>query len=184
MKRLWVLVLIFALIENSSAQNAKSGLTRLLDAQLARFPAKAGVYVKHLQSGEEAGVRADEEFSTRSVIKIPIMLLAFQLIDQKKLNLDTRVELRKEDMRGGSGIFSAHDPGLNPTIRDVITEMIITSDNTATDIMIRHVGGVDRVNEWITMAGYTKSKLIQTIDVLFKKRDVKAPSRRSRAVTK
>ncbi|MBL0173642.1 MAG: hypothetical protein IPP90_23735 [Gemmatimonadaceae bacterium] len=40
-----------------SAQPAKSGLTRLLETELSRFPARAGVYVKHLTTGEEAFYR-------------------------------------------------------------------------------------------------------------------------------
>ncbi len=47
-----------------------SGLQRLLDAELARFPGKAGVWVKHLATGEEAGVRVDEMFNSASVIKV------------------------------------------------------------------------------------------------------------------
>ena len=45
-------------------------------------------------------------------------------------------------MRGGSGIFRYHDAGLQPTLRDVLMQMIITSDNTATDLAIAQVGGV------------------------------------------
>ena len=56
----------------------------LLEAELSRFPARAGVYVKHLKTGEEAGVRADEAFNSMSVIKIPIMVRAFQLAEEKK----------------------------------------------------------------------------------------------------
>jgi len=166
----------FARVRDLQAQisTSKGGLTRLLEAQLARFPAKAGVYVKHIKTGEEAGVLADEQFSTRSVIKIPIMVLSFQLVEQGRLRLDNRVEVRKEDMRSGSGVLSSHDPGLNPTIRDVITEMVITSDNTATDIMIQQVGGVNRVNEWIRAHGFTQTELIQDIRAVFQKRDLLA----------
>jgi beta-lactamase class A len=39
-----------------------SGLQRLLDAEIARYPGKAGVWVKHLTTGEEASVRGDEAF--------------------------------------------------------------------------------------------------------------------------
>ena len=50
----------------STAQSAPpSALTKLLDAELSRFPAKTGVYVKHLTTGEEAGVRADEGIQQR-----------------------------------------------------------------------------------------------------------------------
>ena len=60
----------------SQPARTASGLQRLLDAELARFPGKAGVWVKHLTTGEEAGVRADETFNSASVIKIPVMVLA------------------------------------------------------------------------------------------------------------
>jgi len=147
-----------------------AGLTNLLQGELGRFPAKAGIYVKHLNSGEEAGVRADELFNSASVIKIPVMVLAYQMADQKKLNLDERVEMRKSDYRGGSGVLRQHDIGLAPTIRDLITQMIITSDNSATDMMITKVGGTDRINQWLKESGYTNLILKQTTYELFRKR--------------
>lgn len=137
-----------------------TGLTRLLEAELARFPARAGVYVKHLGTGEEAGVNADASFSSASVIKIPIMIRAFQLADEQKLDLGERVEIHRADLRDGSGVLQYHDLGLAPTIRDLITQMVITSDNTATDIMTLRVGGVDRLNAWLAASGYPKSRMI------------------------
>ncbi len=146
-----------------------SNLTRLIEAELARFPAKTGVYVKHLGTGEEVVIRGDDHFNSASVIKIPVMILAFRLAEQNKLNLDERVEIKRSDYRGGSGIFRYNDPGLNPTIRDVITQMIITSDNTATDMMIAKVGGVAKVNEFLRQEGFTTSRLVQTAYELFRK---------------
>ena len=131
-----------------------SGLQRLLEAELARFPAKAGVWVKHLTSGDEAAVRADESFNSASVIKLPVMTLAFQMADQGELSLSERITINPSDVRGGSGIFRYNDPGLQPTFRDVLLQMIITSDNTATDLAIGKVGGVDRVNGWLRDHGY------------------------------
>jgi beta-lactamase class A len=143
-----------------AAQPSKTGLTRLLEAGLDRFPARVGVYVKHLATGEEAAVRADEAFSSASVIKIPIMVRAFQLAEQKTLNLDERTEIRRADLRDGSGVLQYHDLGLAPTVRDLITQMVITSDNTETDLMTLKVGGVDRLNEWLAGAGYANIRMV------------------------
>jgi beta-lactamase class A len=165
------LVLSVALVVlGSSGVVAQSGLQRLLQADLERFPAKAGIYVKHLTTGEEAAVRGDETFNSASVIKIPIMTLAYQLAAAGKVNLDARVELRKSDLRAGSGVLRYHDIGLQPTVRDLITQMIITSDNTATDLMIRQVGGIEPVNAWLTSNGYTGLRLNMTIFEVFKRR--------------
>ncbi len=144
----------------ASAQPAKTGLTRLLEAELSRFPAKTGVYVKHLTTGEEAAVRADESFSSASVIKLTILVRAFQLVDEKKLSLDERVTITRADLRDGSGVLQYHDLGQTPTIRDLLTEMVITSDNVATDLMLTRVGGVDALNTWLKASGFAHLSMV------------------------
>jgi beta-lactamase class A len=159
----------FALRASEGTQE-KSGLQHLLDAELARFPARAGVWVKHLTTGEEAGVRADETFNSASVIKIPVLVLAYQMAENGQLSLAERITIRREDVRGGSGIFRHHDAGLQPTLRDVLLQMVITSDNTATDLAIAKVGGVARVNEWLKEQGFADGlELTQTTGELFAK---------------
>jgi len=152
-----------------SSSRAASGLQRLLDAELARVPGTAGVWVKHLTTGEEAAVNADRVFNSASVIKIPVMLLAFQLADQGTLSLTERITIQAADVRGGSGVFRYHDAGLQPTLRDVLLQMIITSDNTATDLAIGKVGGIGPVNAMITRAGYDPLQLTMTTGELFAK---------------
>jgi beta-lactamase class A len=125
-----------------------SALHTLLTRTSAEFPGKAGIWMKHLATGETAGIRDGEVFNSASVIKIPVLVLAFEMADKGGINLDERITIRKEDIRGGSGIFRYHDPGLQPTFRDVLLQMVITSDNTATDLAIAKVGGVARVNAW------------------------------------
>ena len=159
-----------AISPQSGSPAQRGSVQRFLEAELARFPAKAGIYVKHLTTGEEASVRADETFNSASVIKIPIMTLAYQLAEQGRLKLDARVEMRKSDLRGGSGVLRYHDVGLQPTVRDLITQMIITSDNTATDMMLAQVGGVAPVNAWLNANGYPELRLNTTIFEVFRRR--------------
>jgi len=110
--------------------------------------------VKHLTTGEEGGVQADQDFSTASVIKLPFMIKAYQMADRKELDLDERITLTRAHLRHGTGVFQYHDAGLQPTLRDVITEMIITSDNTATDIVLMRIGGPAAVTRWLADSGY------------------------------
>jgi beta-lactamase class A len=170
MKYLAALGLVLLLPASSLTQSGKSGLTRLLEGELSRFPARTGIYVKHMTTGEEAGVREHEQFNSASVIKLPVMVIAFQMADEKKLSLDERVEMKKSDFRGGSGVLRFFNIGLSPTIRDAITQMIITSDNSATDIMIAKVGGIDRVNQWLKQNGYAELRLVHTTYELFRQR--------------
>lgn len=149
----------------------------LLARASSEFPGKAGIWVKHLTANETAGVRDGEMFNSASVIKIPVLVLAFQMAEKGAINLDERVTIRKEDVRGGSGIFRHHDPGLQPTFRDVLLQMVITSDNTATDLAIARVGGVSRVNAWLKESGYVDGqRLVQTTGELFAKYNALGPS--------
>lgn len=154
-----------------------TALQNLLTQTANEFPGKAGIWVKHLTTGETAGMRDAEVFNSASVIKLPVLVIAFQMADKGTLNLDERVTIRKEDIRGGSGIFRYHDAGLQPTWRDVLTEMVITSDNTATDLAIAKVGGVPRVNAWLKESGYSDGlKLVQTTGDLFAKYNALGPN--------
>jgi beta-lactamase class A len=164
------LLSLLALTAPSPAVETPPDLQSLLAAELARFPGRAGVWVKHLTTGEEAGVRADEVFNSASVIKMPVLVLAFEMVERGQLSLSERVTLTAEDVRSGSGIFRHFDAGLQPTFRDVLHQMVMTSDNTGTDIAIRKVGGVARVNAWIQEKGFADGmKLTQTAEGLFAK---------------
>ena len=161
-----VIVLAIGVLFSAQATPLQSLLTRAG----ADFPGEAGIWVKHLTTGETAGVRDGEMFNSASVIKIPVLVLAFQMADKGAINLDERITIRKEDIRGGSGIFRHHDAGLQPTFRDVLLQMVITSDNTATDLAIAKVGGVARVNAWLKESGYADGqRLVQTTGELFAK---------------
>jgi len=154
-----------------------SPLNRLLTSAASAFPGKSGIWVKHLTTGETAGVRDAELLNSASVIKIPVLVLALQMADRGQINLDERITIRKDDIRGGSGIFRYHDAGLQPTFRDVLLQMIITSDNTATDLSIAKVGGVARVNAWLKEQGYADGlRLTQTTGDLFTKYNALTPT--------
>jgi reactive intermediate/imine deaminase len=133
---------------------AQTTLSAALADHLDRFPAKTGLYVKHLDTGEEAAIRADESFNSQSVIKIPIMVRAFQLAERGELNLDERITLTRAHLRDGSGTFQYLDLGASLTLRDLIQHMIVTSDNTATDLLTVKVGGKDALNAWLATSGY------------------------------
>ncbi len=163
------------LLMTTVAAQQPSPLQRLLQGELSRIPARAGIYVKHLKTGDEAAVLADESFNSASVIKIPAMVMAYQMAAKGALDLDARVTISKADKRGGSGVLRYHDVGLQPTVRDVVMQMIITSDNTATDITFARVGGVPAVNAWLQQNGFAPAlKLNATILEVFRNRYVLA----------
>lgn len=144
---------LLALLLTGAPALAQTRLSALLAEHLSHIPANTGLYVKHLTTGEEVAIRADGSFNSQSVIKIPIMVRAFQLADRGLLNLDERVTLTRADLRDGSGTFQYLDLGASVTLRDLVQHMIVTSDNTATDLVTVKVGGKDALNAWLAESG-------------------------------
>ncbi len=104
------------------------------------FPGDMAVYMKNLKTGEEISLDADSVYETFSVIKIPIMATVLHQAEAGKFSLNDRITLKAADQRLPSGVLYTMQPGLNPTIRDLITLMIIISDNPATDLLADKVG--------------------------------------------
>ncbi len=121
-------------------------ITRSVNAQW-------GVYVKCLETGEEVAINADRKMETMSVIKIPLMVEAFRQIEQGKFKLTDRVELTDAAKRPGTGVLRSLDSGDSVTIKDLLTLMIIVSDNTATDLLFEKVGGPGAVNRLMAEYG-------------------------------
>ncbi len=112
-----------------------------------------GVYIKSLESSEEISINADAVMDTMSTIKVPLLVEAFRQVDAGKLKLDARLEMKRADQRFGTGIMRLLDPGLSFTLKDLLTLMIIQSDNTATDMVFDQVGGPKRVTQTMRELG-------------------------------
>jgi beta-lactamase class A len=152
-----------------------ANLEATIRARLDSLDAHGTFYAKQLPTGREVAVRADEPMNTASVIKIPVMVLAFRDAEAGRLNLDDRYTIRAEDVRRGSGLLQTFGVGLQPTLRDLVMQMIITSDNTATDIMIGKVG-LARVNRLLDSLGFRQTRLQMTVADVFRASAAYRPS--------
>ena len=155
--------------QDASLPQSDPTLEERVVAQIDGLNAKSALHAKHLPSGREIAIRADEPMNSVSVIKIAIMVLAYRDVEAERLDLQERYELRPEDKRGGSGVLPAFEAGLRLTYRDLITQMIIESDNTATDILIKKVG-LNRVNDMLAELGYEETRLQGTLADRYRRR--------------
>lgn len=117
-----------------------------------------GLYVKCLETGEEIAINADRQLDTMSVIKIPLMIEVFEQIKAGRLRLEDKYTLTKEDVRPGTGIMRSLDAGAVVSVKDLVTLMIIVSDNTATDVLYRLVGGPEAVNQRMQGMGFAQTR--------------------------
>ncbi len=102
--------------------------------------AEMAVSALHLETGQRTDVDADRVFPMCSVLKIPVLVEAFRQIEEGRFTLDDRWQLTTAEKNLPSGILVFFDDGLQPTVKDLLTLMIIISDNTATDMVIHRLG--------------------------------------------
>jgi beta-lactamase class A len=112
-----------------------------------------GIYIKCLETGDEINLNGDRQMDTMSVIKLPLMAEVFRQIEAGKFALTDRVTLKDADKRPGTGVIRSLDADVSLTIKDLITLMIVISDNTATDLLFEKVGGVEPVNRLMEQYG-------------------------------
>ncbi|VTR95026.1 Beta-lactamase class A OS=Singulisphaera acidiphila (strain ATCC BAA-1392 / DSM 18658 / VKM B-2454 / MOB10) GN=Sinac_7069 PE=4 SV=1: Beta-lactamase2 [Gemmata massiliana] len=102
---------------------------------------KVAVAVKHLKTGEEFYLNADEAMPTASLIKLPVMVETYWQAHEEKVKLDTKLTLTKDDKVGGSGILTSHfSDGATFPLKDAVRLMIVYSDNTATNMVLDQIG--------------------------------------------
>ena len=113
--------------------------------QLEALGGDTGVYVKNLATGETFSRGEDVPVVAASVIKIPVMIEAFRAQAAGELRLDELHALADAERMPSCGTLKAMHTGIEMTLLDLVKLMIIVSDNTATNILIRRLG-IDRVN--------------------------------------
>ena len=115
-----------------------------------------------LGSGEHIGRDEDEVMPTASLIKVPILVALYQAVAQGRTSLTDRIQFQEEHRVGGSGVLNHMTPGVEMSVRDAATIMIIISDNVATNMMIDLVG-LDEINGTMRALGLKQTTIFQRL---------------------
>lgn len=115
-----------------------------------------GVTAIHLETGERFSYRGGERFPMASTFKVPIAVVIFDKIDRGEVKLDQMYEIRPSDLHPGSGTLSDLfvQPGVALSVRNLLELMLLISDNSATDMLLRMAGGARAVTERMKSLGY------------------------------
>ncbi|MCI6275618.1 MAG: class A beta-lactamase-related serine hydrolase [Clostridium sp.] len=103
------------------------------------------VAIKTLGSDKEIMINEDMIFPSASTIKLLIMSRIMKEVNDGQRSLDDIIELKEQCKCGGDGILKELDCGHEFTLKEIITLMIILSDNTATNMLIDMIG-INNIN--------------------------------------
>lgn len=114
------------------------------------------IYVKRLDSSKEMYLNPMRH-KAASLIKVFIMAEAFNQKSQGKLDFKEAVTINKQDQFAW-GSLDKVAPGTKVTVGDLVEQMIVVSDNTATNLLITKLG-MENVNALIQKLGCTETVL-------------------------
>lgn len=113
-----------------------------------------------LPGGGTADKSGDRETPAASTIKLWIAATVFEEVELENLDLENAVTIRAEDQAPGTGILNSEQYlGRSVSIEDLIEIMLLYSDNSAANILLDQVGGMERVNEYADDHGYSETRL-------------------------
>jgi beta-lactamase class A len=99
-----------------------------------------------LDDGRYAQLQSDLPMPAASSIKSPILLVGLDDLDKGKVRWNEPLPLTKEVMGEGAGWMANKPLGTRFPFFEAATEMIRVSDNSATNLLIKRLGGLETVN--------------------------------------
>ena len=151
-----VLVWLLALVATPALADAPAGL-HFLEARLnslaSSSPGNIGIAALDLRTGELVSVYGDEPFPMASTMKVAVAANYLAQVEFGRRSLDERI--------GGR------------TASQLMAAMIIRSDNHATDLLMRDLGGPAKIQEWLDQRGITGMRIDRNIaQLLAARRDL------------
>ncbi|MEH2044297.1 serine hydrolase [Nostoc sp.] len=118
-----------------------------------------GIFLVDLDTGNYVDINGSTSFPAASTIKVPILIAFFQDVDAGKIRLDEMLTMQQDIVAGGSGNLQYKPPGTQYAALEVVTKMITISDNTATNMLIARLGGMDALNQRFRSWGLTATTI-------------------------
>jgi beta-lactamase class A len=130
-----------------------NSLEQQLSYLVAGKSADVGIAALDLNTGESISIKGNTPFPMASTVKVTIAALYLSQVDHGQRSLDDTVN--------------------GQSVRSLMARMLIHSDNVATDILLKDLGGPHAVASWLQDNGVTGLHVDRTIaQLLSAKRDL------------
>ena len=156
MRFIAILLALLAFGAQPAAAASSPGLSSLeqqLSYLVAGKSADVGIAALDLNTGETVSIKGNTPFPMASTVKVAVAALYLAQVDHGRRSLDDTIN--------------------GQSARSLMARMLINSDNRATDILLRDLGGPKALHRWLNENGMTGLRVDRTIAQLLRdKRDL------------
>lgn len=156
MRRVALLFSLLALVAQPAIAASSPSLANLeqqLSYLVAGKSADVGIAALDLTTGETVSIKGNTPFPMASTVKVAIAALYLAQVDHGRRSLDDTI----------NGV----------PVKSLMYRMLVHSDNRATDIILKDVGGPRALHDWLKDNGVTGLRVDRTIaQLLADKRDL------------
>ncbi len=148
-----VLFAVLAIVAQPAAAASSPSMVTLeqqISGLVANKSADVGIAALDLTSGESISVKGDTPFPMASTVKVAVAALYLAQVDHGRRSLDDTI----------NGVPA----------RRLMARMLIHSDNHATDILLKDLGGPRALHNWLQDNGFSGLRVDRTIAQLLSDR--------------
>lgn len=145
--------------------NSQQNLQRQIEQIASAAKGKVGVSAIVLETGETVSLNPRDHFPMQSVYKLPIGMAVLRQVDAEKIKLDQKVQLTKDDYpQPGqySPIRDKYPNGVELSVKELVRFAISESDSTASDVLMRLIGGASAVQAFLSELRVTDWKVLNS----------------------
>lgn len=142
-------------VEQIKSESQKTGLSEQFEQIAKNSGGRVGIAATVLETGENVFSNSKERFPMQSVYKLPIGMAVLSQVDAGKVKLNQKIRIGKSDILKTSRILPVekYPDGTEQTIEELLRLMVSESDNTASDALLKLIGGPDSVMQFLNKNG-------------------------------
>jgi len=152
--------LLLSFLNNNDNLKKIDQLTSNWESLIRKYPEiEVSGFFLSLDNKIYAEINSDVKLSAASSIKVPILIVLLTMIDEGEILWNEKLTLTEDIIGGGAGWMAYQTIGQKFPVFEVASEMIRVSDNTATNLLIKRLGGIDSVNQKFKKLGLKNTQL-------------------------
>ena len=146
--------------QSTQERSDKQEISKLADDTVGKLPNKTGVFVAMInEKNSDYEKSGATPIRAASIIKLFLMEAFYHEVDEGTIQLNEPYVLKDTDKVGGTGVLQDYAEGTELTYEGLVRHMMIDSDNTAGNIVLRILGGPENTTQFIHSQGFNNTRV-------------------------